>query len=80
VIKSRKMSLAGHVALMEEIRNGSEYWLESLKGIYHSEDLDIVGKIILKLIFRKYCGRMWTAQDRDLWRTFVNTVMNLRVP
>jgi len=42
----------GHVAHMEELRN-LIFWLENLKGIDHSEDLGIDGKIILEWILGK---------------------------
>jgi hypothetical protein len=42
------------------------------------------GRIILKYILRDmgWGGMDWIdlAQDRDQWRTLVNTVMNLQVP
>jgi hypothetical protein len=59
----------------EEMRNSTKFWLESLKGRDHSEDLGVDGRIILKWTL----GIHW-AQERDQWRTFMNTVMNLRVP
>jgi hypothetical protein len=52
VIKSRRMGCMGHVAHMEELRN-LIFWLENLKGIDHSEDLGIDGKIILEWILGK---------------------------
>jgi hypothetical protein len=48
----------------------------------HLEDTGVDGRIILKWIFERLGGGIdWIdlAQDRDRWRVFVNTVMNLRV-
>jgi hypothetical protein len=70
MIKSRNMRWAGHVARMERrgIRVG--YWWKRQKEI----------KMDLREI--EWDGMDWIelAQDRDHWRAFVNTVMNLRVP
>jgi hypothetical protein len=47
------------------------------------EDPDVDGKIILKWTFERLEGGIdWIdlAQDRDRWRTFVNAVINFRVP
>jgi hypothetical protein len=44
-------------------------------------DPGVDGRIILKLIFKKWDGDMdWIelAQDRDRWRAVVNAVMNFR--
>jgi hypothetical protein len=32
----------------------TKFWLENLKGRDHLEDLDVVGKIILERILRKW--------------------------
>jgi hypothetical protein len=84
VIKWRRMRLAGHVARMGEER-----------GVYRSLVGKPEGKRPLWRPRRRWvdniridlqevkCGYMdWIglAQDRDRWRTFVSTVMNLRVP
>jgi hypothetical protein len=41
-----------------------------------------VGNIKMDIGETRWNGMDWIglAQDRDQWRTFVNTVMNLRVP
>jgi hypothetical protein len=61
----------------------TKFWLESVKGRDHSEDLGVDGKIILneswEIGFRGVdCVHL--AQDRCLWLALVNTVMNHRVP
>jgi hypothetical protein len=84
VITSRRMRWAGHVARMVEGR-----------GVYRvlvgrSEEKRPLGRSRrrwednIKLDFReiRINGAKWIelAQDRVQWRTFVNTVMKLRVP
>jgi transcription termination factor 2 len=84
MIKSRRMRWAGHVARMEEGRGvyrvlvgrpeskrplgrPRRRWVDNIKM-----DLGQIG----------IDGANWIrlAQDRVQWRSFVNTVMNLRVP
>ena len=56
------------------------------EGKNYLEDPDLVGRIILKWVFKKWDwewgGMDWIdlAQDRDRWRSLVKVVMNLRVP
>jgi hypothetical protein len=83
VIKSRRMGWAGHVARMEEGRGvyrvlvgrpevkrplgrPRRRWEDNIK--MDLREIGIDGAIWIQL-----------AQDRVQWRTFVNTVMNLRV-
>jgi hypothetical protein len=64
-----------------EVRTG--FWWGDLREGDHLGDPGIDGKIILKLIFKKWEGGMdWIelAQDRDRWRALVNVVMNPQVP
>jgi hypothetical protein len=66
------------------------FWWGDLREGDHLGDPDVDGRIILKLIFKKWDGSMdwielaqdWIelAQDRDRWRALVNAVMKLRVP
>jgi hypothetical protein len=47
------------------------------------EDPDVDGRIIFKLIFKKWVGGLeWIdlAQNSDMGRAVVNAVMNLRIP
>jgi hypothetical protein len=57
---------------MEKMRNVHEILVGKPEGRYHSENN-------IKMDLREI-GWMHVVQDRDQWRTLVNTVMNLRVP
>jgi hypothetical protein len=72
MIKSRRVRLAGHVARMGRRGMHIGYWWECQKEREHWEDQDV----------GVWAGMEWIdlAQDRDRWRTFVNTVMNLPFP
>jgi hypothetical protein len=84
VIKSRRMRWARHVARMGEGRGAYRILVRNLREGDHLEDPGVDGRIILKLIFKKWDGggMDWIvmAQDRDRWRAVVSAVMNLRVP
>jgi hypothetical protein len=84
VIKSRTMRWAGHVARMGEGRDAYRVLVGRPEGKrplgrprHRWED-----NIKMDLGEIEIDGANWIrlAQDRFQWRTFVNTVMNLRVP
>jgi hypothetical protein len=58
------------------------YWGDLREG-YHSENLGVHGRIIIKWILKTWDGVMnwiYLAQDRDRWRACMNPLMKLRVP
>ena len=84
VIKSRRMSWAGHVARIGEERRVYRVLVEKSKGKrpLGRPRRRWVDNIMMNLQ-EVGCGYMdWIglAQDRERWRTLVSAVMNLRVP
>jgi hypothetical protein len=60
-----------------------KFWLKSLKGRDHSENLGVDGdniKVDLRELQLVGVDCIHVTQDRDRWRTIVNAVMNIRVP
>jgi uncharacterized protein YjcR len=68
---------------MGETRNAYKFFVQSLNGGEHSEDLGVDVKIILKWILRelgwKVVNWIHLAQDRDQYIAVVNMVVNFRV-
>jgi hypothetical protein len=73
VIKSRRMRWAGHVARMEKGRVVYRVLIGRLEGNSPLGRPRRRCEDNIKIDLREM------AQDRVQWRTFVNTVMNLRV-
>jgi hypothetical protein len=82
--KSSRMRWAGHVACMREKRNAYRIFVDKPQGKIPSARPRHRWEDNIKMDLREVgCSDMdWIhlAQDRDQWRTLVNTVTNLRVP
>jgi hypothetical protein len=83
VIKARRMTSAGHVARMGEVRGayilvGRPEGRRPLGRPRRRWDDNI--KMDLREIGFGDVDWIHLAQERDGWRALVNTVMNLRVP
>jgi hypothetical protein len=80
IIKTRRMRRAGHVARMGQKRNAYRILVGKPEG-KRPRHMWVDN---IKMDFREIGGDSmdWfdMAQDRDQWRTLVNTVMNFRVP
>jgi hypothetical protein len=83
-IKSRMIRWAGHVARMGEKRNGYRILVGEREGRRPLQRQRYRWMDNIKTDLREigWVGMDWIslAQDRDQWRTLVNTVMTLRVP
>jgi hypothetical protein len=83
MIKSRRMTLAGHVARMGEKRNAYRMLVgkPERKRPLGRQRRRWVDNIKIDLIEIGWDGMDWIdlAEDRDQWKAPVNTVMNLRV-
>jgi hypothetical protein len=84
VIKSRRMSSAGHVARMGEGRGVYRILVGRPEGkrplVRPRRRWEDNIKLDLREIGIDGPNWFWLDQDRVQWRAFVNTVMNLRVP
>jgi hypothetical protein len=84
IIKSRRMRWAGHVARMGEKSNAYRLLVRKpegkrLLGRPRNRWVDNI-RIDLGEVGWGDVDRIGLAQDRNRWRAFVNSVLNLRVP
>jgi hypothetical protein len=84
IIKSRRMRLAGHVARMGEKRNAYRLLVGNPEGRrpLGRPRRRWVDNIRMDLVEVRWGDVDWIilAQDRNRWRTLVNSVLSLRIP
>jgi hypothetical protein len=61
VIKSRRMRMAGHVACRGRREVYTGFWWGNLREGDHLEEPGVDGRLILRIMFRKWDGRAWTG-------------------
>jgi hypothetical protein len=84
VIKARRMRWARHVARMGDVRGAYNILIGRPEGRRplgrpRCRWEDNIKMDLREIVFGDVDWIHW-AQDRDRWRSLVNTVMNLRVP
>jgi hypothetical protein len=58
MMKSKRMIWSGYVARMGEMRNVEQILVGMSETRNHSEDLGVDGRVILKYIKRRQCGKV----------------------
>jgi hypothetical protein len=61
MIKSRRMTWAGHVACMGKKSNPYRILVGKPEGSNHYEDLGVGGRILLEWILERWDGVVWTG-------------------
>jgi hypothetical protein len=84
MMKSRRMRWTGHIVRIGENRNACRIKVGKLEGYgpLGKPRPRWVGNVKMDLREVGWGGMYWIdmAQDREEWRSLVNTVINLRVP
>jgi len=59
VVRVRILQIPDLVITMVPMR--TKFWSENLEGKDHSEDIGVDGKILLRWMFGKHDGKVWTG-------------------
>ena len=74
------MIWAGHVARMEKRKGPYRFLMGNIRERDHLEELGVDGRIVSKLILKKWVGEARTgfSWPRNKWRALVNAIIHLQ--